>query len=124
MQIKIMNKNNLPSNKFCCAFCDSKKLSEVIDFGSVALAGGFLKPKSFAAERKYPLRVYFCEDCYAVQVVDIIPADVLFNDYFYFSLDFVHLIAMESERLVSFFSYLIFLIFLLIYKSLSQIIFL
>ena len=80
-----MNKNNLSSNKFCCAFCDSKKLSEVIDFGSVALAGGFLKPESFAAERIYPLRVYFCEDCYAVQVVDIIPADVLFNDYFYFS---------------------------------------
>ena len=77
--------SNLSINSFCCAFCDSNKLSKVIDFGSVALAGGFLKPEGFSAECLYPLRVYFCEDCYAVQVVDVIPPDVLFNDYFYFS---------------------------------------
>jgi len=70
---------------FCCAFCDSKNLSEVIDFGSVALAGGFLKPEGFAAERVYPLRVYFCQNCYALQVIDVVPADILFNNYFYFS---------------------------------------
>ena len=77
--------SNLSINSFCCAFCDAKKLSKVIDFGSVALAGGFLRSEDFAAERLYPLRVYFCENCYAVQVVDVIPADVLFNNYFYFS---------------------------------------
>ena len=77
--------SNLQINSFCCAFCDSKNLSKVIDFGSVALAGGFLRPEDFAAEGLYPLRVYFCENCYAVQVVDVIPADVLFSNYFYFS---------------------------------------
>lgn len=56
-----------------------------MDFGQVALAGGFLKQEQFAAERKFPLRVYFCNDCYAVQVVDKIPPDVLFQNYFYFS---------------------------------------
>ncbi len=70
---------------FCCAFCDSGRMSEVIDFGEVALAGGFLKREQFDAEKKFPLRVHYCHDCHAVQVVDVVPADVLFNNYFYFS---------------------------------------
>ena len=56
-----------------------------MDFGEVALAGGFLKLEQFDQEQRFPLRVYFCEDCYAVQVVDKVPPDVLFHNYFYFS---------------------------------------
>jgi len=56
-----------------------------MDFGRVALAGGFLKREQFGDEQKYPLRLFFCGDCYAVQVVDKVSADVLFQDYFYFS---------------------------------------
>jgi len=69
----------------CCSFCNSSRMSKVMDFGTVALAGGFLKPEQFAAERKFPLRLYFCNDCFAVQVVDKVPGDVLFHNYFYFS---------------------------------------
>lgn len=69
----------------CCAFCDSRAMSEVMDFGKVALAGGFLKPEQFAAEVFYPMRLYFCNDCNAVQVIDKVNASVLFQDYFYFS---------------------------------------
>lgn len=68
-----------------CAFCDGKKLLLVIDFGEVALAGGFLKKEQFKAEQKFPLKVYFCNDCYAVQVVNKVPPDQLFKNYFYFS---------------------------------------
>ena len=56
-----------------------------MDFGRVALAGGFLTSEQFENEQKYPLRLFFCDDCCAVQVVDKISADVLFQDYFYFS---------------------------------------
>jgi SAM-dependent methyltransferase len=56
-----------------------------MDFGEVALAGAFLTKEQFAAERKYPMRLNFCRDCFAVQVIDHVPADVLFTDYFYFS---------------------------------------
>lgn len=69
----------------CCSFCDGMAMSEVMDFGKVALAGGFLKPDQFANEEVYPLRLYFCNDCYAVQVIDKVDANVLFEDYFYFS---------------------------------------
>ena len=68
-----------------CSFCDSKRLGLVMDFGEVGLAGAFLKPEQFAAERTFPMRLHFCRDCYAVQVTDKVPPDVMFQNYFYFS---------------------------------------
>lgn len=69
----------------CCSFCDGKSMSEIMDFGEVALAGAFLKPEQFAEERRYRLRLYFCNDCFAVQVLDKVSASALFENYFYFS---------------------------------------
>ena len=57
-------------------------MTEVMDFGEVALAGGFLRSNRFAEESYYPLRLFFCHNCYAVQVIDKVSADVLFKDYF------------------------------------------
>jgi len=68
-----------------CAFCDKKRMHLVMDFGPMALAGGFLKSEDFAGEPSFPLRVYFCEECFAVQVVDIVDPALLFQNYFYFS---------------------------------------
>ena len=68
-----------------CSFCNGFALHQIMDFGQVALAGGFLKPERSAEEKYYPLRLHFCQDCYAVQIVDVVNAEVLFHDYFYFS---------------------------------------
>lgn len=68
-----------------CSFCDSRDLGPVMDFGEVALAGGFLKPEAFSKEPRFALRLQFCRGCLALQVVDHVPADVMFHDYFYFS---------------------------------------
>ncbi len=68
-----------------CAFCGGSKPREVINFGDVALAGGFLKKEQIAKEKKYPLAIVFCENCYAVQVRDHIDPEVLFATDFYFS---------------------------------------
>src|SRR4051794_38367908 len=73
------------SEQPACSFCDSKRLGLVMDFGEVGLAGAFLKREQFATERTFPMRLRFCRDCYAVQVTDKIPADLLFQNYFYFS---------------------------------------
>ena len=70
---------------YVCAFCDSNQLLLVIDFGEVALAGAFLKREQFSGELKFPLRVYFCNDCFAFQVVDKVQPEILFSNYFYFS---------------------------------------
>ena len=79
----IMNKQK--NTEFKCAFCDELNIKLIMDFGHVALAGGFLKRKDFSNEKKFPMRVCFCENCFAVQVVDIIEPDILFQNYFYFS---------------------------------------
>jgi methylation protein EvaC len=72
-------------NKKTCAFCGSTALTDMIDFGDVAIAGAFLKKEDFPKEKKYPLVVVFCNDCYAVQVRDHIDPKVLFETDFYFS---------------------------------------
>tara|TARA_B100000242_G_scaffold96699_2_gene66298 strand:- start:7625 stop:8893 length:1269 start_codon:yes stop_codon:yes gene_type:complete len=71
------------SNKFSCSFCNSKNISPVINFGEVALAGAFLKQAQFEIEKKYPLQVCFCNECFMVQVVNKISPEKLFSDYFY-----------------------------------------
>ncbi|MFH1287430.1 MAG: class I SAM-dependent methyltransferase [bacterium] len=69
-----------------CRFCQGKNLKRVLDLGNVPLAGGFLKEKDFSQEKYYPLTLNFCEDCCLVQVSDVVSADLLFkNDYFFFS---------------------------------------
>ena len=68
-----------------CAFCGSSELTEVIDFGAVAVAGAFLKKEDFAEEKKYQLAIVFCRDCFAVQVRDHVDPNVLFKHDFYFS---------------------------------------
>jgi len=68
----------------CCAFCQSET-TEIIDFGRVALAGAFIKAGGIPAEKRYPLRLVFCPSCFAVQVADVVDAETLFKDYFYFS---------------------------------------
>lgn len=68
-----------------CRFCNSSNLWLIIDFGNVALAGAFLRPNQFADEKKYPLQLYFCEDCFLLQVINRVSPELLFRDYFYYS---------------------------------------
>lgn len=68
-----------------CAFCDNNSLDLIMNFGEMALAGGFLSKNDFNKEPKFLMRMGFCNRCYAVQIMDSIPPDLMFKDYFYFS---------------------------------------
>ena len=68
-----------------CRLCSSKKLNTFIDFKKMPLAGAFLNKNQIKKEYKYPMAMQFCEDCSNVQVDTVIPLDVLFKKYFYFS---------------------------------------
>jgi methylation protein EvaC len=68
-----------------CRFCGSSDLKEVLDFGSVPLAGGFLTEDQLDDEKYYPLSLHFCGSCTLVQVGDAVPPATLFRNYFYFS---------------------------------------
>jgi methylation protein EvaC len=90
-----------------CRLCGSSALRQFIDFGDCPLAGAFLKPEQVVDERVYPMAMQFCTSCTNVQVGTVIPLDVLFKNYFYFSSaiqtlrDHFGLLAAEvSERFV------------------------
>ena len=68
-----------------CRLCQSTELANILDFGKVPLAGGFLREDQFANENFYPLSLQFCRNCTLVQVEDTVPGDTLFRNYFYFS---------------------------------------
>ena len=79
-----MNKNTSSQTK-TCRFCNSKRIIKIIDFGKVGLAGAFLLPNEFSKENKYSQQLYFCEDCYLLQIINEVDSKLLFKDYFYFS---------------------------------------
>ncbi|HLF07181.1 MAG TPA: class I SAM-dependent methyltransferase [Thermoplasmata archaeon] len=68
-----------------CRLCHSKGLRVFIDFGRMPLAGDFLLPEDVGKEPKYPLRVAVCDDCFLVQVPDVVSREVMFSDYRYLS---------------------------------------
>ncbi|MDP2664800.1 MAG: class I SAM-dependent methyltransferase, partial [bacterium] len=57
-----------------------------LDLGSQPLANSFLKPEELnQTEKFYPLEVYFCTDCYLVQLVHVVDKSEMFRHYLYFS---------------------------------------
>lgn len=68
-----------------CRVCHSKNVIKFLSLGKVPLAGGFIKEEQIPKEQKFPLDVYFCKNCSLVQIMDVVPNEVLFKDYRYLS---------------------------------------
>ncbi len=68
-----------------CRLCDSDKVKIFINFRRMPLAGAFLSRSQIKNEILYPMAMQFCKNCSSVQVDTVIPLDVLFKKYFYFS---------------------------------------
>jgi len=66
-----------------CRICSSQNLKLILNLGKQPLANSFLKKKDFIREKKFPLRLFFCKNCYLVQVCDIIHKKFLFANYLY-----------------------------------------
>ena len=82
-----MNQNNIGdyTQRSTCRLCDGTDLVSILDLGHVPLAGGFLTQSQFSEEKVYPLDIYFCRGCTLVQVLNVVSADTLFRNYFYYS---------------------------------------
>lgn len=68
-----------------CRFCNSKLNTIFIDLGKSPLANSYLKENEFDDEKFYPLCAYVCNDCFLVQLEEIVKAENIFSDYAYFS---------------------------------------
>ncbi len=69
-----------------CRSCGANLRLTLIDLGPMPLANAFLSSADeIAAERTYPLHARVCEQCFLVQVDDVVPPEEIFTDYAYFS---------------------------------------
>lgn len=67
-----------------CRVCGSEKLHKFLSLGPTPLANSFLRENQLSEEELYyPLDVYFCSNCYLVQLLDVVSPEVMFKDYAY-----------------------------------------
>ena len=69
-----------------CRICRSEKVSEVINLGKQPLANKYPKNKDeVKKEKKFNLKIIFCQSCRSGQIKKIINRNILFEDYYYLS---------------------------------------
>ena len=70
-----------------CRFCRNNLGKSILDLGKTPPSNAYLiNLNSVKLEKKYPLKLKFCENCYLVQTKDYNKPEELFTkDYAYFS---------------------------------------
>ncbi len=70
-----------------CRMCGSRDLTMFLDLGDQPPANRYLKKGEWLRqpEPMYPLRVYFCNGCNLVQLLDVVPKEELFSHYLFLS---------------------------------------
>jgi SAM-dependent methyltransferase len=71
---------------FQCRSCGSPRGAMILDLGVQPLANNLLRPEDLSKpEPKFPLRLAVCQECWLLQIVDLVPPVQLFSEYLYFS---------------------------------------
>lgn len=69
-----------------CKVCTSQNMHKFLSLGMMPLANQFVRKEELNKEQSYyPLDVYFCEECFFVQIGYVVDPKVLFKDYIYVS---------------------------------------
>src|SRR3712207_5949982 len=69
-----------------CIVCRAELPDPFLDLGRTALANKFLAPNELdGAEPTFPLRVTRCDECAHVQLAELVPPGLMFEDYLYVS---------------------------------------
>lgn len=64
-----------------CRCCQERKIKVILKYGEVALADSFLYEEEMSSEKKYPLNLCVCTNCFHVQIDEIIDPKILFEHY-------------------------------------------
>lgn len=71
---------------FKCRSCGGTHGELVLDLGLQPLANNLLRTEDLGKpEPKFPLRVAVCNECWLLQITDLVPPTQLFSEYLYFS---------------------------------------
>ncbi|HSX38036.1 MAG TPA: class I SAM-dependent methyltransferase [Chlamydiales bacterium] len=66
-----------------CRYCQSDRLFKFLSLGDQPPSNSFLPAAKIAEEEKFPLDVYLCENCFLVQLLDVVSAEKIFHEYVY-----------------------------------------
>jgi 2-polyprenyl-3-methyl-5-hydroxy-6-metoxy-1,4-benzoquinol methylase len=66
-----------------CRHCGSNDFTLVVDLNDQPPANALVTYETLTQERKYPLRVYVCNECQLMQLRDVVDMDELFQGYVY-----------------------------------------
>ena len=66
-----------------CVLCESKNLTNVVEFPDTPIANKLKKKEFDEEEVSYPLILSICEDCKHIQLKSIVNSELLFDDYPY-----------------------------------------
>ncbi len=69
-----------------CRICKGRNQHQFLSLGDQPHCNHFLREEELGSqERRYPLDLYFCQDCGLVQLGYVVPPEVMFRDYPYVS---------------------------------------
>ena len=72
--------------RFNCRLCNSSDLISVLELESTPPANAFVTEEECIKEqKKYPLKLFFCNNCNHVQLTDVVDPRELFSNYVYVS---------------------------------------
>jgi len=67
-----------------CRACGGTNLVLFLNLGELPLANSFLHAEKLRqAEPRFPLEVFFCDDCSLVQLLHVVHPEILFSNYLY-----------------------------------------
>jgi 2-polyprenyl-3-methyl-5-hydroxy-6-metoxy-1,4-benzoquinol methylase len=73
-------------SNYKCRFCNYEIKSVFVDLGISPLSNSFLKYENLEdSEKKFPLKVFVCENCFLVQLPEFETPENIFKEYAYFS---------------------------------------
>ena len=72
--------------RFNCRLCNSSNLISILELESTPPANAFVTEEECIKEqKKYPLKLFFCNNCNHVQLTDVVDPRELFSNYVYVS---------------------------------------
>lgn len=68
-----------------CRICDGANLTPYLDLGDQPPSNSFITIAAVASERSFPLQVFLCTDCGLSQLIHVVSASDIFDEYAYLS---------------------------------------
>ena len=68
-----------------CRICNSNRIDECIDLGMQPWCNDFIKLDQLGHEKKYPLKLVYCQNCTTLQVNYTVPKEIMYSEHTYLS---------------------------------------